>query len=99
MPPTPTRPPAPPRRITPTPPPQGLPTEEVAERLAVYLSGMPSDLRDSALLAYRGVTVALMTRRGIAAEDAEKRMDHIMGLIRFRLAAIERAGGGVPGCA
>ncbi len=77
--------------------PQGLPTEEVAERLAVYLSGMPADVREAALVAYRGVTVALMTRRRITPEDAEKRMDHIMGLIRSRLAAIERAGGGVPG--
>lgn len=77
--------------------PRGMPTDEVAERLAVYLSGMPQDVRDAALLAYRGVTVALMNRRGVGAEEAEKRMDHIMGLIRARLVAIERAGGGMPG--
>ncbi|MCW2245457.1 hypothetical protein M2352_001048 [Azospirillum fermentarium] len=82
---------------TATPAPCGLPTEEVAERLAVYLSGMPADVRDSALMAYRGVTVALMTRRGIGTAEAEERMDRIMGLIRSRLVAIERAGGGVPG--
>lgn len=74
-----------------------LPPAEVAERLAVYLAGMPADVRESALQAYRGVTLALLVRRKLGAAEAEAAVDRIVTAIRARLALIERAGGALAG--
>ena len=70
---------------------------EVVERLAAYLAGLPHDLRDAALQAYRNVTLGLMARRGVGDAAAEVLVDSVVARIRDRLAVIERAGGTVAG--
>ncbi|WP_029009933.1 hypothetical protein [Azospirillum halopraeferens] len=74
-----------------------LAAQEVVDRLAAYLAGLPHDLRDAALQGYRNITLALMASRGVADAAAERLVDGVIARIRDRLAAIEQAGGGVSG--
>lgn len=75
----------------------GAAATDVSERLATYLAGVPADLRDAALMAYRKVTMALLLKRGMTEEKAEPLIEEIVADIRKRLSLIERAGGGVAG--
>jgi len=70
---------------------------EVAQKLSTFLAGVPAETREMAIDAYRRITLELLTTRGLPAEQANPLVEQIVQDIRFRVAAVERAGGTVAG--
>lgn len=70
---------------------------EVAQKLSTFLAGVPAETREMAIDAYRRITLELLTTRGLPPEQANPLIETIVQDIRFRVAAVERAGGTVAG--
>ena len=70
---------------------------EVAQKLSTFLAGVPVETREVAIDAYRRITLELLSTRGLPADQANPLVEQIVQDIRFRVAAVERAGGGVAG--
>jgi len=72
-------------------------SDEVAAKLSTFLAGVPADMREAAIDAYRKITLQLLATRGLPIEQATPLVDQIVTDIRARVAAVERAGGSVAG--
>ncbi len=70
---------------------------EVAQKLSTFLAGVPAETRELAIDAYRRITLELLTTRSLPPEQANPLVEQIVRDIRFRVAAVERAGGTVAG--
>ena len=70
---------------------------DVARKLSTFLAGVPAETREMAIDAYRRITLELLTTRGLSAEQAGPLVERIVQDIRFRVAAVDRAGGTVAG--
>lgn len=88
---------------TPSSTPAAVPTRiesaatEVARKLSTFLAGVPAETREMAIDAYRRITLELLNSRGLSTEQATPLVERIVQDIRFRVAAVERAGGTVAG--